>query len=260
MVDRAIHEVHAMTAGPSAQSTAERAWVSSTPNAPSLGTQLQQPRLHPGTKVSSLKNLVGDGSKQGSPVADSEQMRASTASLSLGADHLAEQQQEIAQLSQRNRGIRLMTAEGASSAAQLLSAADLAAASSEPRQAPSASTMQPGRHAGVLQAAAARRPPAGTTTLEASSSAASPSTAEQALSGSATAVLVGEDEEFSVSSGDPEHCPAQSAHADLRMTLYAKKCMLWRRSACCMYIGEWLCDLNCGMAAQMSMQGCMKVL
>ena len=159
-------------------------------------------------------NAVGAGIKQGDSAAGSELLRASTASLSHGPQPSAEQQAS-AQVSQRNRGIRLMTAEGALSAAPLLSSADLAAASSEPRQGPSANTMQPGPHAAALQVAAMRRSHAGSRSMEASSSATFPSAAEQALSRSATAVLVGEDEEFSVSAGDPVRCLGQAMHGQL---------------------------------------------
>ena len=203
VVDKAIQEVQAMTASPSAHSRDIRASNSSTAAAGSGGLELQQSRHQPVSKVSSLRNLVGGGSKHGVAAADSQEMQASAASLLHGAQTTGEHQQG-SQVSQRNRGIRLMTAEGPPSAAQLLSVADLAAASTEPKtHKQAANRSQPVLVCLDSQTAAASQLHKGIRHLEASSSSGpSPSTAEQAHRGGGSAALVGEDEEFSVGSGE----------------------------------------------------------
>ncbi len=197
VVDKAIQEVLAVTASPSAHSRDGLASISSTATAASGGLELRQFRQQPVSKVSSLKNLVGGGSKHGRAAADDQDMQTSAASLLHGAQPPGKHQQ-AAQVSQRNRGIRLMTAEGPPSAAQLLSVADLAAASTEPRNHKHpVSRSQPVLHPGDSQTAAAPQSHKGVRHLEASGSGPLPSIAELAR----PAVLVGEDEEFSVDSG-----------------------------------------------------------
>lgn len=212
VVDKAIQEVYAMTASPSAQhptSKTRLTGVSSTASASSGGMELQPSSQQPVTRVSSLKNLVGDESRHGGLAADSQHMQASTASSVHGARACAEQQHAV-QVSKRNRGMRLMTAEGAHATAQLLSVADLAAACTGTILKDPASVMQPDLHPEVSPTAAAPQLHTSNRHLEGFSTSSLSSAAEQALRGSPTAVLVGEDEEFSVGSGKSEHCLASS--------------------------------------------------
>ena len=188
-----------MTGSPTAHSRDGLASTSSTASAASGSLELQQPV----SKVSSLKNLVGGERLHGGVAASNQDMQASAASLVHGAQPPGKHQQ-VAQVSQRNRGIRLMTAEGPPSAAQLLSLADLAAASTEPKNLKQpANRSQPVLHPGGLQTAAALPLHEGVRHPGASSSGPLSSTAEQAHRGGGSTVLVGEDEEFSVGSGEP---------------------------------------------------------
>ena len=184
-----------------AQSTDQHERLLSMRSASLGGMEQQHPHTQPGRRVSSLEDAVGDSSKPGTLPKDSEHMQSKTEFLSLGKG-LPPEQQQVAQASQRNRSIKLMTAAGTHSAGQLVSPADLAAASTEPRYEQLSKNIQPGLYPGNSQRAAKRQSHTGMRHWEASSIGTVPSTAEQVHSRSATAVLVGEDEEFCVGSGD----------------------------------------------------------
>lgn len=199
VVDKAMQVVQALTASASAQSDSEPIRASSLGDASSAGNRLHQTRAQNGSKVSSLKNLVGSGSKQG---VLSASLESSSSSSGLHSEGLSEglqlddrQQKHMPEgsLSQRNRGIKLMVAEGSSTRVQLLTTADLAAACSEHRKE------QSGTQSGSSQRAAKHT---GGSHPEAPSIGTNHSEAEQAQSRGAIAVLVGEDEEFSVGSGN----------------------------------------------------------
>ena len=204
VVDKAIQEVHALAAGSPAQSRGERASSLPTDDASLGAVELPTSYGHPAGKVSSLKNLVGDRNKPVLLAADLEGVQSSADTLAHSTGAPAEQQR-VAQVSQRNRGIKLMTAAGSSSAARLSSVADLAAASAEPRHEHSPAAKQPRVHAGGSQRAAVHQSHMRTQHLGAPTLSRAPSTAEQAYSMGAPAVLVGEDEEFSVGSGEPPY-------------------------------------------------------
>ena len=198
VVDKAMQVVHALTVSASAQSARKPISASSPGGASSAGNRLQQTTAQNSSKVSNLKNLVGNGSEQGVPsgsvVSSSSSSGPHSEGLSVGLQLDDRQQKKMPEggLSQRNRGIKLMAAEGSSTRAQLLTTADLAAACSEPKKE------QSGMQAELSQRAAKHT---GGSHPEAFSIGTNQSEAEQAQSRSAIAGLVGEDEEFSVGSG-----------------------------------------------------------
>ena len=200
-----MREVHALKSGapalnssatPSQHSTAEASLVSSSSTS-------GQSRHAVGKKVSSLRNLVGGGSKE-TAASRAEQTVHASAVPALGSERQPSEAQQqafhpVSRVSQRRTAIRLMAPEGAAPGAQLLSAGDLAAASAEPGPGQPPGSMQSGAQAHRLEAAAAapllrgsRRSTAGADV----SAEHSPDTK------SGEAVLVGEDEEFSVSPGE----------------------------------------------------------
>ena len=211
-----------MAASPSAHSSDRLASLSSAASTASGPVELQHSSQQPVSRVSSLRNLVGDKSRHGGLAADSQQMQASAACSGQGMGAAAEQQQAV-RVSQRNRGMRLMTAEGAHATAQLLSVADLAAASNGPILSDPASMMQPDLHPELPRKAAAPRLHKGNRHLEALGTGSLSSAAEQAHRVNATEVLVGEDEEFSVGSGNAEHCLPISFQGLLASTMQMKE-------------------------------------
>jgi hypothetical protein len=200
-----MQEVHALTYGapalnssvtPSQHSTAQASLVSSSSTA-------GQSRHAAGKKVSSLQNLVGSGSKERTASRAEQAMQASAVPALDSERQPSEAQQEavhpVRRVSQRHTAIRLMTPEGTAPGAQLLSAGDLAAASAEPGPGQPPGSMQAGAHAHSLEAAAVALLLHGSSR----STAGAELSAEQFPgTRSGRAVLVGEDEEFSVSPGE----------------------------------------------------------
>ena len=166
------------------------------------GSQPAQDKQRPTPQVSSVKNRVRTGSQEEAYSRALSSKPHSTAALQSSAQHHGRLgadsrsgQESSARLSNKHWGLRLMTPEGAG--AELLSSADAAGASADPRPpqaVPAAVTqLQPGPR--PASASEAGRPLPG-------------SSGTQAPSGQgrgAAAVLVGEDEEFSVSPG--QLCP-----------------------------------------------------
>ena len=164
------------------------------------GSQPVHDRQRPTPKVSSMNTLgrVDCQDEASSRALSSEQH--STAALqssaqqhgNLGNDGRPGQESN-AKMSQKYRGLRLMTPEGAG--AELLSSADAAGASADPSlpraRLAAASQLQQGPRAAHTSDAGQGLP--------GSSGMQSPS----GQGTSAGAVLVGEDEEFSVKSGEP---------------------------------------------------------
>lgn len=156
-----MREVHALTCGapalnssanPSQHSTAEASLVPPSSTAGQSGHAA-------GRKVSSLRNLVGSGSKERSASRAEQAMQASAVPALDSEKQPSEAQQEavhpVRRVSQRHTAIRLMTPEGAAPGAQLRCAGDLAAASAEPGPGQPPGSMQAGAHAHRLEATAA---------------------------------------------------------------------------------------------------------
>ena len=204
VVDEAIREVQAQESGSANDNTSansQRGQQQAEHTASDTHTAGSQPvhdRQRP--KVSSMKNLVRVGSQDEASSRALSSERHSTAALQesvqqhgrLGDDGRPGQESK-ARMSQKHRSLRLMTAEGAG--AELLSSADAAGVSADPSppRAVSAAASQlqqgpRGTHASEvgrgLPGSSGMRPPSGQLT-------------------GAGAVLVGEDEEFSVNSGEP---------------------------------------------------------
>ena len=199
-----MREVHALKSGAPAlnssassqHSTAEASLVSSSSTA-------GQNRHAAGKKASSLRNLVGGGSKERAASRAEQAMHAS-AVPALGSERQPSEAQQqtvhpVRRVSQRHAAIRLMTPEGAAPGTQLQSAGDLAAASAEPGPGQPPGSMQVGAHAHRVEAAAAAPLLHGSSR---STAGADVSAEHFPDTKSGRAMLVGEDEEFSVSPGE----------------------------------------------------------
>ena len=197
VVEEAIQEVRAQKNGSANDSSsahsqrvpqqAERTACDTYPT----GSQPVHERQRPIQKVSSMTNLVGAGSldEPCNRASYSEQPSA------VAGDDGRRGQESNARMSKKHRGLRLMTPEG--SGAQLLSSADAAGASAEPPRAVPAAVSQLQQDPRTTHASSASRGLPGSGSL-------------QAPSGQPGAVLVGEDEEFSVNSGELSQDSLQS--------------------------------------------------